>query len=108
MGHASATNATPSAIGCRWRSSSGDGGQPEPIKPMVTVVNYEGGGEVTRRKGWHLGDGKTTLCGITRPKWRSQSGGPERDPVWSASRSRPGRSRRRRGGSTAASGVDRD
>jgi hypothetical protein len=43
---------------------------------MLTVVTYDGGGEVTRRKGWHLGDGKTTLCGITRPKWAL----PERRP----------------------------
>lgn len=42
---------------------------PKQIKPMLTVVSYDGGGEITRRKGWHLGDGKTTLCGITRQKW---------------------------------------
>lgn len=49
---------------------------PKQIKPMLTVVTYDGGGEITRRKGWHLGDGNTTLCGITRPKWAL----PERRP----------------------------
>jgi excisionase family DNA binding protein len=49
---------------------------PKQIKPMLTVVTYEGGGEMTRRNGWHLGDGKTTLCGITRPNWAL----PERQP----------------------------
>jgi len=53
---------------------------PKQVRPMLTVVVHEGGGETTRRKGWHLGDGTTTLCGITRPKWSL----PERRP-----RSRP-------------------
>jgi hypothetical protein len=35
---------------------------------MPTIVQYEGG-ESVRRAGWHLGDGKTTLCGITRERW---------------------------------------
>lgn len=42
---------------------------PKQLKPMLTVVLHEGGGETIRRKGWHLGDGTTTLCGITRPRW---------------------------------------
>lgn len=53
---------------------------PKQVKPMLTVVTHDGGGEMIRRKGWHLGDGSTTLCGITRPKWSL----PERRP-----RSRP-------------------
>jgi len=42
---------------------------PAKVCPMLTVVEYPGGGRAVRRKGWHLGDGKTTLCGLTRPTW---------------------------------------
>jgi excisionase family DNA binding protein len=41
---------------------------PKSIQPMLTVVLYEGG-ESVRRVGWHLGDGRTTLCGITKDRW---------------------------------------
>lgn len=41
-----------------------------------TLITHGGGGETIRRKGWHLGNGTTTLCGITRPKWSL----PERRP----------------------------
>ena len=34
---------------------------PADLVPMQTVVRYEGGGIATRRAGWHLGDGHTTL-----------------------------------------------
>lgn len=53
---------------------------PRSIRPMLTVVQHEGGGETVRRAGWHLGDGGTTLCGITKERWSL----PERRP-----RSRP-------------------
>ncbi len=43
--------------------------QPREIRPMLTVVQPAVGPEVVRRKGWHLGDGKTTLCGLTRERW---------------------------------------
>lgn len=43
--------------------------QPSRVCPMLTVVSYPGGAESVRRKGWHLGDGKTTLCGLTRDRW---------------------------------------
>jgi excisionase family DNA binding protein len=52
---------------------------PKSIRPMLTVVVHEGG-ESVRRAGWHLGDGKTTLCGITKERWSL----PDRRP-----RSRP-------------------
>jgi hypothetical protein len=35
---------------------------------MLTVVGTATG-EVTRRAGWHLGDGQTTLCGLTLERW---------------------------------------
>jgi len=43
--------------------------KPAVIRPMLTVVSSSDGGETVRRAGWHLGDGKTTLCGITRDRW---------------------------------------
>jgi excisionase family DNA binding protein len=42
---------------------------PAKVCPMLTVVEYPGSGRAIRRKGWHLGDGKTTLCGLTRETW---------------------------------------
>jgi len=41
---------------------------PKVVRPMLTVVRHEGGGETIRRKGWHLGDGRTTLCGLKRDR----------------------------------------
>jgi excisionase family DNA binding protein len=49
---------------------------PARVCPMLTVVLYPDGGRSVRRKGWHLGDGKTTLCGLTREDWEL----PERRP----------------------------
>ncbi len=39
------------------------------VVTMLTVIEHEGGGRIVHRVGWHLGDGKTTLCGLTRPTW---------------------------------------
>lgn len=36
---------------------------------MLTVVQHPGGSQSTRRAGWHLGDGETTLCGLSRDRW---------------------------------------
>lgn len=49
---------------------------PKTIRPVLTVVQHPGGGESTRRAGWHLGDGRTTLCGLSRDRWAM----PERRP----------------------------
>ncbi len=49
---------------------------PARVCPMLTVVEYPGGGRAVRRKGWHLGDGRTTLCGLSRATWEL----PERRP----------------------------
>lgn len=43
---------------------------PKTVRPMLTVVQHEGGGETVRRKGWHLGDGTVTLCGLKRDRWQ--------------------------------------
>jgi hypothetical protein len=62
---------------------------------MLTVVQHLGGSESTRRAGWHLGDGKTTL-GMTRDRWALPERRPRADPVASARRRRassPGRAR---------------
>ena len=48
--------------------------------PMLTVVEYEGGGQAIRKKGWHYGDGKTTLCGLKRDKWELPKRRPRAKP----------------------------
>lgn len=109
MGHASATNATPSAIGCRWRSSSGDGGQPEPD---------QADGHRRQLRGWRRGDASQ---GLAPRRWQDnvvrdhasevgapRAAAPNATLCGLPAGRRPGRSRRRRGGSMAASGVDRD
>jgi len=35
----------------------------------MLIVQHPGGSEATRRAGRHLGDGKTTLCGLSRDRW---------------------------------------
>jgi excisionase family DNA binding protein len=50
---------------------------PRDIQIMLTVVETPTG-LVTRRAGWHLGDGKTTLCGLTREQWASTKRRPKR------------------------------
>lgn len=50
---------------------------PRDIQIMLTVVETPTG-LVTRRVGWHLGDGKTTLCGLTREQWASTKRRPKR------------------------------
>ncbi len=50
---------------------------PRDIQIMLTVVATPTG-EVTRRGGWHLGDGKTTLCGLTRERWAYPTRRPKR------------------------------
>jgi hypothetical protein len=37
--------------------------------PMLTVVQRPGRSQSTRRVGWRLGDGKTTLRGLSRDRW---------------------------------------
>ena len=53
---------------------------PPDLVPMQTVVRYEGGGIATRRAGWHLGDGHTTLCGLTRDEWKLPATRPRARP----------------------------
>jgi excisionase family DNA binding protein len=52
---------------------------PPDLVPMQTVVRYEGGGTATRRTG-HLGDGHTTLCGLTRDEWKLPATRPRARP----------------------------
>jgi hypothetical protein len=50
---------------------------PKDIQIML-IVAQSPTEEITRRAGWHLGDGKTTLCGLTRERWASTKRRPKR------------------------------
>lgn len=49
---------------------------PHDIRVMLTVIESPTG-DVTRRAGWHLGDGSTTLCGLTRARWATRDRRPK-------------------------------
>jgi len=53
---------------------------PAELRPMLTVIKHDGGGETIRRDGWHLGDGSVTLCGIRRETWNIPERRPRRRP----------------------------
>lgn len=53
---------------------------PRAVRPMLTEVQREGGRETVRRKGWHLGDGKATLCGLKRDRWELPDRRPRAQP----------------------------
>lgn len=57
------------------------------VVTMLTVVEYGGGGRAVRKAGWHLGDGKTTLCGLTRKTWELPARRPRARPCGVCARS---------------------